>query len=109
MAGFVIEIAALGHGGPVFAEGEFAGFVDGLLEVAFDFAVVVGDGGVGGEEKGVGEVVAFDEAGGLEVDDGADEDEALEGNAAFDQVAREAGGPGGAVAFSGQVEGGGPA
>lgn len=46
--------------------------------------MVVGDGGVSGEEEGVGKIVATSETGSLEVEDGGDEEDAVEGDAFVD-------------------------
>jgi len=74
------------------------------LERGGELFVIPGDGGVGGQEEGVGQVVAAVEAGGLVLQDGGDEDDAVAGDAAVDEPAGKAGGAEGAVAFAGEVE-----
>src|SRR5205823_5712361 len=74
------------------------------LQVGREFFVIPGDCGVGREEEYVGQVVAFGEARRLEIHDGRDEDDAVEGDAVFDEVARKTGGARRAVRFADEEE-----
>src|SRR5207248_11601623 len=56
-------------------------------QVGWELLVIPGDGRVGREEEDVGQVVAAGEARRLEVQDGRDEDDAVEGDAVLDEVA----------------------
>jgi hypothetical protein len=102
------QAVALPERHQVLGRGELLHLIEGaaqvLLTVVGQFAVVEGGRRVGRQEQDVRQVVAPREPGGLEVQDRGDKQDAVEGNALLDQVAGEAGGPGGSVALPDQVQ-----
>ena len=74
------------------------------LQVGGELLVVPGRGRVRRKEERVGKVVSLREPGRLEVEDRRHEEDAVEGDALVDEVARETGGAGRAVALAHEEE-----